>query len=72
MALNSKIWECSLDLVEYIYEAFGSSREIKSALELGCGHGLPGVAAANCGFSPIVFSDFNDDVTPSFHLFDII
>ncbi len=33
-----------------------------TVLELGCGLGLPGIAALSLGAQSAVFSDFNDDV----------
>jgi predicted nicotinamide N-methyase len=88
-----KVWECSIDLVEYIlsnewYTAFlqattngdingegGSSTsmslseslENRTVLELGCGHGLPGLACLLQGAQQVIFSDLNyqvlEDVT---------
>lgn len=34
-----------------------------TALELGCGHGLPGIVALSKGCSQVVFTDYNDDVS---------
>ena len=55
-----KLWECSIDLVNYFLGRTDLHRG--SVLELGCGHGLPGVAAMLKGCRPVVFSDFNDNV----------
>jgi hypothetical protein len=46
---GKKVWECSIDLAEYILSSELSLRRTNSlpldALELGCGHGLPAIAA---------------------------
>ncbi len=34
-----------------------------SVLELGCGHGLPGIVAMSRGCSQAVFTDYNEDVS---------
>ena len=58
-----KLWECGIDLAKYLaelwalkstrQETFCASEEehasSKRALELGCGHGLPGIIAAMAG-----------------------
>lgn len=49
-----KIWECSLDLVDYI-KANASTFAGKSILELGCGQGLPGVMCLLSGAKSVVF-----------------
>ncbi|XP_014665437.1 PREDICTED: histidine protein methyltransferase 1 homolog [Priapulus caudatus] len=55
-----KIWECSLDLVEYL-----ASSDVDFAganvLELGCGAALPGIHALGQGAS-VVFQDYNAEV----------
>ena len=55
---GSKLWECSIDLAQYIVSV--SVRG--SVLELGCGHGVPGMCALLQGCHPVVFSDYNDYV----------
>jgi hypothetical protein len=73
-----KTWECSIDLCRYLYELYSTSLEnhsgdgITSALgshgttlELGCGHGLPGIMVSLLGASrrnKVLFSDYNDYV----------
>lgn len=49
-----KLWECSLDLVEYLLKnsndylsASALSFSSYHVLDLGCGHGIPGICAAN-------------------------
>ena len=61
-----KVWECSLDLCRYIWSR-RDSMKIRCALELGCGHGLPGCLLLRIGFQSgchtnVLFSDFNDFV----------
>ena len=41
-----KVWECSLSLAIYLKDQ-GVSFSNKTVLELGCGHGVPGVLAIN-------------------------
>jgi predicted nicotinamide N-methyase len=57
-----KLWECSIDLAKHIVlsqENFKSKR----VLELGCGQGLPGIAALKYGQgSQVVFQDYNEEV----------
>lgn len=63
---GSKVWECSLDLVQYLLQTWNSKNCLKDCvLELGCGHGLPGIAALSLGYSLVVFLDFNDYVITS-------
>jgi predicted nicotinamide N-methyase len=49
-----KIWDCSIDLVNYL----GQNPELakdKKVLELGCGQGLPGIMALrHCNADMIV------------------
>jgi len=55
-----KIWECCLDLVQYLHEEkynFAGKR----VLELGCGAGLPGMYSAKFG-AEVWFNDYNEDV----------
>ena len=56
-----KIWECSIDLVNHFLRR--TELHSGSVLELGCGHGLPAIAALLKGCRPVVLSDFNDDVS---------
>jgi hypothetical protein len=41
-----KIWEGCLDLVKYLHEEAIPLRNLR-VMELGCGHGLPGIFAIN-------------------------
>ena len=56
-----KIWECSLDLARHVHKE-RSLFKGKRVLELGCGVGLPGIAAVQHGASHVLFQDFNRDV----------
>lgn len=59
-----KVWECSVDLAIFILqrkcqlplEATGR------VVELGCGHGFPGIAALKVGYKKVLFSDLNAEV----------
>ncbi|XP_022800285.1 histidine protein methyltransferase 1 homolog [Stylophora pistillata] len=55
-----KIWECSIDLVDYMLES-GIDFLGKRVLEIGCGAGLPGIYALLQG-GQVHFQDYNDDV----------
>lgn len=62
-----KVWECSLDLsilifdedFTHLFRSAPDERRLK-ALELGCGHGWPGIALLSKGCE-VVFSDFNEE-----------
>lgn len=59
-----KVWECSIDLVEYLEEIKAHLPPIdrSKVIELGCGHGFPAIEAINLGYKDVVFSDFNIEV----------
>ncbi len=64
-----KLWECSLDVARYLATAgAGGLSQVRSVLDLGCGHGVPGVAAAliarRHGLCPprLCFQDLNREV----------
>lgn len=60
-----KIWECTYDLANTIVKSSNVlSCSPKRILELGCGHGVPGILASKVfdDISEIVFSDFNSEV----------
>ena len=54
-----ELWECALDLVEWL--AAKSRRPSGTVLELGCGRGLPGLWCLRRG-NDVVFSDYDADV----------
>ncbi|KAJ0985586.1 hypothetical protein J5N97_003942 [Dioscorea zingiberensis] len=60
-----KLWEGSLDLVRTLWNEIQLGKlsvKEKRVLELGCGHGLPGIFACIYGASAIHFQDFNSEV----------
>uniref|UniRef100_A0A7C8YYA4 protein-histidine N-methyltransferase n=1 Tax=Opuntia streptacantha TaxID=393608 RepID=A0A7C8YYA4_OPUST len=60
-----KLWEGSLDLVKSLdseIQKGNLSFEGKRVLELGCGHGLPGIFACLKGAAAVHFQDFNAEV----------
>lgn len=68
---GAKLWECAVDLTRFLLENdaardadAGFFLRLKDArvLELGCGHGLPGLACAMRGAREVVFADYNPDV----------
>ena len=53
-----KVWECSVDLCSFLLSRVGRSALIgRRVLELGCGAGIPGVAALKLG-ALVDFQDF--------------
>ncbi|CAN1164870.1 Histidine protein methyltransferase 1 homolog [Linum perenne] len=60
-----KLWEGSLDLVKALRSEIRKgelSFSGKRVLELGCGHGLPGIYACLEGAMAVHFQDFNAEV----------
>ncbi|KAG6664028.1 hypothetical protein CIPAW_02G063400 [Carya illinoinensis] len=60
-----KLWEGSLDLVKALCSEVKNGNLSfcgKRVLELGCGHGLPGVFACLEGAAVVHFQDFNAEV----------
>ncbi|KAL8240213.1 hypothetical protein R6Q59_013568 [Mikania micrantha] len=60
-----KLWEGSLDLVKTLrseVESNNLSLIGLNILELGCGHGLPGIFSCLQGASAVHFQDFNSEV----------
>jgi SAM-dependent methyltransferase len=59
-----KLWECAVDLVCFVETQLrqGQAAMPASVLELGCGHGLPGIHALQRGAKRVVFSDYNKEV----------
>ncbi|KAK9050008.1 hypothetical protein SSX86_031024 [Deinandra increscens subsp. villosa] len=60
-----KLWEGSLDLVKTLrseVESNNLSLVGMKVLELGCGHGLPGIFSCLQGASAVHFQDFNSEV----------
>ena len=65
---GGKVWECSLDLVSYLAEHSIHLKDDQRALELGCGHALPGLyllkeaLAHQTNHCEIVLTDYNECV----------
>ncbi|KAK4388014.1 Histidine protein methyltransferase 1 [Sesamum angolense] len=60
-----KLWEGSLDLITALSSEIQDGRLSfpgKRVLELGCGHGLPGIFACLKGAAVVHFQDFNSEV----------
>ncbi|KAK8556246.1 hypothetical protein V6N13_064304 [Hibiscus sabdariffa] len=60
-----KLWEGSIDLVKALRSEIQNDRlslTEKRVLELGCGHGLPGIFACLEGAAEVHFQDFNAEV----------
>ncbi|KAK6118583.1 hypothetical protein DH2020_047669 [Rehmannia glutinosa] len=60
-----KLWEGSLDLITTLGSEMRDGRlsfTKKRVLELGCGHGLPGIFACLQGAAAVHFQDFNAEV----------
>ncbi|KAN0011713.1 hypothetical protein ACTFIU_007279 [Dictyostelium citrinum] len=55
-----KLWECSIDIINYLFEE-GIDLKGKKVLEIGCGHGLPGIYCLLNG-SIVTFQDYNEEV----------
>ncbi|XP_041479163.1 histidine protein methyltransferase 1 homolog [Lytechinus variegatus] len=56
-----KVWECSLDLVQYLQDLDPASFSGQNILELGCGAGLPGIYSLQKG-ATVHFQDYNEEV----------
>ena len=57
-----KIWECDYDLLEFLPSIYDDSWKNKNVLDMGCGHGLPGIYLLLKGINEICFQDFNKEV----------
>lgn len=60
-----KLWEGSLDLITTLSSEIKDGKLSfagKRVLELGCGHGLPGIFACQKGAASVHFQDFNAEV----------
>ncbi|ESP01169.1 hypothetical protein LOTGIDRAFT_139771, partial [Lottia gigantea] len=59
------IWECGIDLVNYLISQQGDFNG-KNVLELGCGGGLPGIYSVVNGAKSVHFQDYNSEVIKEF------
>ncbi|AYU77489.1 Putative methyltransferase, putative [Leishmania donovani] len=61
-----KVWSCAVLLAEYLANHAAQYRSLFEAAvvvaELGCGQGLPGLAAMCLGARRVVFQDYNEEV----------
>ena len=57
-----KIWECDEDLLEFLPSIYNDTWKNKIILDMGCGHGLPGIYLLLKGIKEICFQDFNKEV----------
>jgi len=57
-----KMWECTIDLCQFLLQNFSNNLIGKRVLELGCGHGLPGILTLQLGCDHCAFQDLNADV----------
>ena len=61
-----KLWECSLDLARHLLRTAnapdGPRLHGADVLELGCGHGVPGIVAALRGARRVTLCDYNPEV----------
>lgn len=66
-----KIWEGSCDLLDYLYTSKMDLNGVH-VLELGCGAGLPGIAALLHGASCVTFQDYNAEVVNLFTIPNVL
>ena len=57
-----KIWECDEDLLEFLPSVYNNDWKDKIILDMGCGHGIPGIYLLLKGIKEICFQDFNKEV----------
>lgn len=57
-----KLWECAIDLSEFLIHSHKDSLSGKSVLELGAGHAFPAIVAAKNGAMPVHIQDYNVEV----------
>jgi len=64
-----KLWECSIDLVDHLVDVSSSLKQLR-ILELGCGHGFPGIFALQNG-AFVTFQDYNEEVLRNLTIFNV-
>jgi 2-polyprenyl-3-methyl-5-hydroxy-6-metoxy-1,4-benzoquinol methylase len=59
-----KLWECAIDLIQYLHEQLQPELlKGKRVLDIGCGHGLPGLyTLLYAQASHVEFQDYNEQV----------
>ena len=57
-----KIWECDEDLLQFLPSIYEDNWKNKNILDMGCGHGIPGIYLLIKGINEICFQDFNKEV----------
>lgn len=58
-----KLWECSIDVVRFLHARLGQNSPGKRVLDLGCGHGVPGVFLLKQKLArSVMFQDLNREV----------
>lgn len=70
-----KVWECAKGLTEFVFRSIADWKKSGPIriLEVGCGHGLPGIAALmSCDVSEPVDVHFCDYVINAYHFFESI
>jgi len=55
-----KLWECAIDVINYLIDNKIDLKG-KRVLEIGCGHGLPGIYCLLNG-AHVTFQDYNEEV----------
>lgn len=61
-----KIWECTLDLLDFLDSSKDIDLKNKNILDLGCGQGLLGIYALKKEARCVLFQDFNLEVLKYF------
>ena len=57
-----KIWECTLDILDFLDNSTTIDLKNKKVLDLGCGQGLLGIYALKKSAKSVLFQDFNIEV----------
>lgn len=59
-----KVWECTLDLIEYLDKSYHQALSLqgKKVLDLGCGVGILGFYSLVRGALMVCFQDYNEEV----------